>query len=230
MNKIQINKSRMYFATDLVLDNHLETISPFPELSNAHQRLKESLDMIEQYRQVQEVDSSGLTINKTKLRVDLSQLIHQFSSALMAYGTITKDADLKTKASYNHTKLMRSPDPILYDIGLLLFNLATPIKTELERFFITQAEFDAIALLLNRFKEAIPQKRIATSTSKVSTANIRETFAEIDRLLKEELDVLMLIFQFTQADFYNEYKSARIIVDYSGGASKTSEEVMLEGE
>jgi hypothetical protein len=38
----------------------------------------------------------------------------------------------------------------------------------------------------------------------------------LDQLLKEEVDVLMLPFQFTQPDFYNAYKNARIIVDYTG--------------
>ena len=215
----------MYFACDLVLDNHLATISPFSELTDAHQRLKNYLVLIDQYRQVQEVDSKGLTINKTKLRVGLTKLIQQFSGALMAYATTTKDATLKTKAAYNNTKLLRSADPILYDIGNLLFNLATPLKAELERFFISQAEFDAVEALLSSFKSAIPQKRIATGTSKVSTANIKGTFNAIDLLLKEEVDILMMPFQFNQVDFYNEYKSARVIIDYAGGGVKAEEEV-----
>ena len=35
-----------------------------------------------------------------------------------------------------------------------------------------------------------------------------------------EVDVLMMPFQFSQADFYNAYKNARIIVDYKGGGKK----------
>jgi hypothetical protein len=35
--------------------------------------------------------------------------------------------------------------------------------------------------------------------------------------LKNKIDILMLHFQFSNLDFYNEYKSARSIVGYNGG-------------
>ena len=107
--------------------------------------------------------------------------------------------------------------------------MATPLKTELERFFITQTEFDSLQTLINSFKNAIPKKRIATGISKVSTANIQETFSAIDTLLKEEIDILMLPFQFNQVDFYNEYKSARSIIDYVGGGTVKAEEDIAAG-
>ncbi len=226
MNKKQINKSRMYFACDLILDNHNDLISTMPELQAAHNLLKNKLVLIEQYRQVQEVDSSGLTINKTKLRIELSNSILQFSDVLKTYSTIIKDDVLKNKAWYNSSHLVRSSDPIIYDIGLLLYNLALPLKVELERFTLTQAVFDSMEVLLNSFKKAIPEKRIATGTSKISTANIKETFAALDKLLKEEMDILMLPFQYINIDFYNEYKSARNIIDYSGRSETTTEETL----
>lgn len=226
MNKNQINKSRMYFACDLVLDNHQELVSAMPELLAAHESLKEKLLLIEQYRQVQEVDSTGITINKSKLRIDLSKLILQFTGVLKAYATINKDEVLKAKASYNTSDLSRVSDPVLYDIGRLLFSLATPLKLDLERFFLTQEGFDGLETLLDKFKTSIPEKRIAIGTSKLSTKHIQETFAAIDVLLKEEIDVLLLPFQFMHEDFYNEYKNARIIIDYVGG-SKTAEEVSV---
>ncbi|MBN1650794.1 MAG: hypothetical protein JW857_05675 [Bacteroidales bacterium] len=224
MNKNQINKSRMYFACDLVLDNHSDLVNALPEFLAAHENLKNKLLLIEQYRQVQEVDSTGLTLNKSKLRVDLSKLILQFNSVLKAYAAINKDEVLKTKASYNASSLTRSSDPILYDIGLLLLNLATPLKLDLERFFLTQESFDSLASILEKFKTAIPEKRIAVGTSKLSTKHIQETFAAIDLLLKEEIDVLIAPFEFMHEDFYNEYKNARIIIDYAGGGKVTSDE------
>lgn len=63
---------------------------------------------------------------------------------------------------------------------------------------------------------SIPQQRVATSASKVSTLNIGDVFKSLDKLLKDEIDELMLLFQFTKPDFYNAYKNARVIVNYSG--------------
>jgi hypothetical protein len=64
---------------------------------------------------------------------------------------------------------------------------------------------------------------LATGTSKVSTGNINDTFITIDALLKDEMDVLLMPYQFTHADFYNEYRSALSIVDTGGNRRKTDE-------
>jgi len=82
--------------------------------------------------------------------------------------------------------------------------------------------------LIALFKIAIPKRRVATSTTKVSTVNIREVFNAQDLLLKEQIDVLMQPFKFTQSDFYNAYRNARLIVDYAG-RSKAPAEVTTAG-
>ena len=214
----------MYFATDLVLDNHLDLISVFPELTFAHQRIKEKISLIDLYRQVQEANNSGLTVSKIILRADVIRLINKFAAALLAHGTITKDNELKTKASYSNTELLRAADPTLYDIGYLLYNLANSRRPEMERFFVTETDFNLMESVLTSFRSSIPQKRVAVGTSKVSTTNIGETFNAIDLLLKEDVDVLIQPFQFTQIDFYNKYKSARTIVETGGNRKRSDEE------
>jgi hypothetical protein len=112
--------------------------------------------------------------------------------------------------------LKKTPDPILYDIGVLLLGLANPVKTDLIKYAIIEADFTAISNLLATFKLAYAQPRVATAVAKVSTGNISEVFTSLDKLLKDEIDELMLPFQFSQPDFYNAYKNARIIINYSG--------------
>ena len=216
MNKNQINKSRMYSSVDLVLDNHASLFGTLGELTDAHLRLKNGAALIRQHRQVQEADVSGLTKNKIQLRANMIKCILQFSAAIMAFATSAKDEELRVKANYGLSDLNKSPDPLLLDIGTLLMGLANPLKSDLSRFFIGDAEFKEMDHLLVAFKQAIPQRRVATSASKVSTGNINELFHSQDALLKQEIDVLMLPFQFTQPDFYNAYRNARSIVDYAG--------------
>jgi hypothetical protein len=224
MNKIQINKSRMYGASDLVLDNHSTLITQFVELVTAQQKLKDGMLLIGQNRQVQETDTSGLTTNKTQLREKVINGILPFSAALMAYATSINDVTLKTKANYTVSELKTVADPVLYDIGVLLVGLANPIRTNLTKYFVGDAEFTVMDSLLTTFKSAISKRRVAISESKVSTGNIGDVFKSLDKLLKDEIDALMRPFQFTQPDFYNAYKNARIIVNYSGrGKDKPDE-------
>ena len=138
----------------------------------------------------------------------------------MAYATSVKNLELKTKARYTPSELKTSADPILYDIGALIFYLATGIKTEMAKFGLGDPEFAEMERMLGGFKQAIPQRRIAATISKTSTGNIGDVFTTMDQLLKDEVDVLMMPFQFSEADFYKAYKNARIIVDYKGGGKK----------
>ena len=77
MNKKQLNKFRMYEAVNLVLDTHSEHVGTEGDLFVAQQLLKAGQTVINQNRQVQEANSTGLTKNKSGLR---EELIRQFYS------------------------------------------------------------------------------------------------------------------------------------------------------
>lgn len=216
MNKSQINKLRMFESVNLVLTNQSAIFAQLPDLVSCHQRLNEGILQIAQYRQVQETDNSGLTEAKIDLRQNLISKELQLSAALKSYANSTKDKELKTKANYSKSDLMQAADPVLYDIGILLVGLATPIQPDLAKYFVTPEKLDEINQLLSEFHAAIPQKRVANSMSKVSTQNISELFNTYSKMLKEEMDVLMLLFEENEPDFYNAYKNARMIVDYTG--------------
>ena len=101
--------------------------------------------------------------------------------------------------------------------------MATPLKGELAKYFVSEADLTGMDSLLTEFKEAIPLRRVATSVSKVSTANISGIFEVQDKILKDEIDLLMLSFRFTQPDFYNAYRNARSIIGYTGGGKSKAE-------
>ena len=213
----------MYGAVYLVLEKYADLIQPYPELVSAQQRLKNGQALILQYRQVQEADNSGLTTNRDIVKADFIEIILKFSAALRAYATSTKNEDLKAKAHYASSDLKKSPDPILFDIGTLLYGLANPVKNKLAKYSVGDEEFGEMEKLLAVFKLAYPQQRVATTESKVSTRNIGKVYKSMDNLLKDEIDELMLPFQFSQTDFYNIYRNARKIVNYSGRGKGNSD-------
>src|SRR5665647_1157160 len=217
MEKIQINHSRMYGAVVLVFDNHPEVVEKFPELKAALEKFKSGLTVIDQNRQVQEYRAEGLTTSKVKLREDLIHQILRFSKVLMAHATGVGDLKLKTAADYSESDLKRKSDSVLFDIGDLFLNEAIPVKADLTKYEVGDAELENMKRLLGIFKLAIPLKRGANNISKVSTENIADVFKMMNTLLKEEIDKLMGPFEFTHPDFFKTYKNARIVVDYKGG-------------
>jgi hypothetical protein len=222
MNKKQLNKFRMYEAVNLVLDTHSAQVGTEGDLFNALQLLKAGQATISQNRQVQEADSSGLTKTKSELRDELMRLILLFAAGLKAYATSTRNSELKTKADYKAYELQKTADHVLADIGRLLNELALPLQSELAKYAVGQVEFQQMDKLLTEFILAIPRRRVSINISKVSTENIDGVFKSQDKLLKEQLDSLMEPFRFIQPDFYNAYRNARSIVDYTGRGKATT--------
>ena len=222
MNALQLNKSRMYGATTQVLDNHRSLFESMAELAVAYQQLKEKMILIDRYRQVQEVNNSGLTRNKGTLREELTTQLLRISSALTAHAAAGNDQVLQAKVAYSLSDLKKSPDGILYDIAVLVNGLATAAATQLQTYFVGPEELARFDRLTNEFKTVLPLRRAAASISKASTSNISELFHEIDTLLKVKIDLLLKPFRFTQPDFYKAYRNARALVNYGGRGKKVA--------
>lgn len=130
-----------------------------------------------------------------------------------------KNSELWKKANYTRSDLTHAKEYNLVDIGTLLLNLARPLQTELNRYLFGSDKLADYSGLLESYRTAIPQKRVADSVSKVSTTNIGEMVDSLMNPLKEEADLLMLLLEDSQPDFYHAYKNARMIVDYGMNAN-----------
>jgi len=205
----------MYGSVNLVLDNHASLFSQFKEIVFAHHRLKEGRVLIDQILQMQDADTPRLTMNKIQLRGNVIRGVLKFSSALTAYATAINDGTLKTKANYSVLKLKMVADPILFKIGDSLVALAKQVKPELAKYTIGENEFAEIEKWLSAYNSAISQQKAVPFAPKVSANDIDDLFSAQDKLLNDEMDVLLLPFRLTQPDFYNAYLIARIVVDSS---------------
>ena len=225
MNSKQINKNRMYGATILVLDNNLALVAAIPELAAAHQQLKEKMGQIDQERQVQEVDNTGLTRNKSLLREELTTLLLRISAAVVAVSATRNDVVLRTKVNYRLSDLKKSSDKILCDIAVMINRIASPLEADLEKYFVGKEELAKFDELTAEFKLSIPLKRVATTFSKVSTGNIDEVYHAMDALLRNKVDLLMQPYQFTQPNFFHAYKNGRMVINYSGKGKAVAKNV-----
>lgn len=214
----------MFEAVDLVLDNHSQLFTQLADLVLAHQRLKDWLNLLGNNREVQEADHSGLTDTKKGLKGTVVRHTIKLSAVVKSYANSVKDRELWKMANYTRSELLLASDAHLFDIGTVLLKLALPIQAGLNNYLFGSEKITAYQVLLNGYHAAIPQKRVASSVSKVSTMNIGELIDSLSKLLKEEIDVLMLILEDSQPDFYRTYKSSRIIVNYRGGGKSKPEE------
>lgn len=229
MKLIQINVDRMQEASVSVLSKNEALVKKMPELDKSYQKMLQKRLIIDQNRQLQETDFTGLTQAKVKKRDELIKAVLRITSGLIAYANSVEDVTLKTKVNYKPSNLNRAADSVLFEIANLINNLATPLTAELEKFLISEAEVKRFGELIIEYKSSIPLKRVATTETKASTANISAALEEINHILKNEIDVMMNLFRDSEPDFYNSYKNARIVVEYSG-RGKGKEDLLVVTE
>ena len=148
MNKRQLNKWRMFGSVVTVLDENSALVSSLNDLATAKERFETGLMTINQNRQVQEAKTTGLTMNKKVKREMLVRSITKFSAALKGYATSVNDEEIKAKADYTPSNLLRVADSVMYDIGMLLYGMAVSHKDEMVRYFIGDAELKGMEQLL----------------------------------------------------------------------------------
>ena len=136
----------MFGSVVTVLDENSALISSLNDLTAAKERFKTGMATINQNRQVQEAKTTGLTTHKKVKREKLVQNITKFSAALKGYATLVNDEDIKAKADYTQSNLLRVADSVIYDIGMLLYGMAVAHKDEMAHYFIGEAELIDISV------------------------------------------------------------------------------------
>jgi len=227
MTDTQENKITMYESTLAVLDANETVWNAIIPIGGTVAEIRQELDLVRGFRQVQERDTTGITQKKHAIGVNLISAMVKVISGLIAHATITENYELRNAINYTKSNLEYSRDNILYDKAQLIYNTASPLATELAVYLVEQADIDAINTLSADYLGSIPSKRAATSAQKASTDNIKNAFKKLDKLFKDKLDNLIILFQVSNESFHKEYKAARIIIDL--GVRHETEKTLISG-
>lgn len=227
MTDNQENKLTMYEAVDTVLDKNSTIWSSLTTVTDTSIKLKAIIVEIRNLRQVQELDSKGITVNKADVREQLTGATLKLIRAIAAYASLNNNHKLLGEVNYTPSTLNKSRDNIFYDIAVLIQSKAKQYELELADFLIKPEDITGQQSLINRYILAVPEKRAAVVVSKTSTADLKLKIREMDILLKENLDRLILLFETDNADFVQQYFSARIIIDL--GHRTTTKKTIISG-
>lgn len=227
MTDTQENKLSMFEATNAVMDANSAIWTPVDAVSDISIKVKSIITDIQDLRQIQELDTKGITVNKTVVRDELITATLKLINGISAYASITENYTLLGEVKYTPSQLKTARDTIFYDIAVLIQSKAAPLETELAKYLIKTDDITGQQALISQYTEALPEKRVAVVTSKTSTTDLKIKFKEMDVLLKEKLDRLILIFEATNPDFVKQYFNARIIIDL--GKRHTTNKTIISG-
>lgn len=148
------------------------------------------------------------------------------SDELKVIAAAKKDADLKNRARISRWELgcMRGNDIFLR--FKQLYVTALPFAKDLLLLGVSKDEIDSLNIGASELAKSTPAIQNIKSKTKQAAAELRETIADTNILLREMLDPLMLQFKILDPSLYGEFKNVRKIIDSATGYTK--KEVVVE--
>lgn len=212
MQAYQQYKLRMYRTVVSVCASNEGIVKTIPAFFNGLVSLKEQIDQLEKLEKIQASPTQGITKQKDKLKLELTELILIVSGGLHAYAVSIEDLELKKKSEFSSAiKLLHQSE--LLNISEMVQAEAVNHLSHISDFGVTNDSLSLLKTLTDQFRLVITKPTEARIDKSGATASIQETFKKADALLKGQLDKLALQFKKDAPDFYHIYKSSRNIED-----------------
>ena len=143
-------------------------------------------------------------------------------SAVQSCAATTGNAELAGKANFQRGKLTRGADKTILNRSEQIHEIATAVLPLLADYGVTQAKLNAFSKKIEAFRKAHPAPRQRVNSSSSATKQLSELFAELNVLLRNRADRLLVQFRESGPEFYNEYQSARTVVNPATGSTVAS--------
>lgn len=213
MNKGEANKLSSFEAVITVMDRNTGKYEQVPIVNETVGLLKNAVGDIKGGNLEFLGRTKGATENKINKENILTSLVFKIASALYVLGIKTKNPDLAASVKMNKTEFSSLRDPLLLNKSSQTIILAREEITNLTPYGITEETLTEAESALTDFQSAISDQTSEHSRMVSERELLRQKFYKVSKMLDDELDPLMELFEETEPEFYAEYKNARMIVD-----------------
>ena len=213
MTKREENKLSMFKATNLVLKQNSELYAEIPVIAESQITLESIIQSIEQMDVDFKEATKGKTADKTAKAEALINQAYRLTNAIYVYGVKTKNHELMEDFKIGKGTLSTLRDTDLPKKVSKILSTAETIKAELVQYGISQADITAVSNALDEYKAAFDAQAETMTATSADRAKLYDLFDQADGILYDEVDPLLELFVEKNADFYNQYQSARVIKD-----------------
>lgn len=223
MNNYQTNIYRMFLAVQNYLTGQTAITTKISALGRAITKFNDKVKEIEDIDSGKLKLSSGKAVTKSELKKELSEQLSKVASAMFTYADENKMTELKARSDYSDWDFKKKKDADLSVTAKAIYDDALPLVTTLAEYGIVQDDIELLEDLIADFKAAIGESGSAKSKKSGATKALITAFNEARKILDDEIDKHANTLKKDNLNFFNEYKSARVILDY-GGAHPAEEE------
>jgi len=224
MKRIEENKLAMFKAVQAVLTKNQTAVATLPALVVSATDFATFITTIMETERALNTVTVGKAATKEEMKKVLMAELMELKGALASFARKTKNIELSLLVKFTKSTLKGLSETELENKSKTLLEIVEANKPELIAYGVDEAEINNLNETVAEYKNAASETKTSFSEKSGARVSLTELFDDADVLLKEELDNLMLRMQGKYPDFYNAYKSARVIKDLGGSHGEDEEE------
>ena len=213
MDANEESKISMMSVVKQHLDANPDIVAKIPAFSDACLLFKAKVIDINNEMKKESAKNKGFAIDKTDSKKELATAATAFAAGVFAFASATSDKVLKEKVNFTFSELLKTKDDELGPKIAMIITVATENIGQLEPYGINQGSLTDMAAQLESYQEKVPAPRNAAVLKKTVRSTITTLIKEADLILKEQMDKTALLLKTKYPEFYESYKSSRILID-----------------
>ena len=227
LNAKQANRLNCYVATLGVLqsEKYKSVWSSKVALSKAVTDLEDVVSQISDCAQVQE-SRDGAAAEKAQTLQELGDAAFEVAAAVKSCASASGNKYLAGQVDFSRSEITKGRDSSVLARCRAIHAAASDVLSSLADYEVTAAKLTALKKKIDAFDAAQSKPRQATTSGSAATKDLTRLFRQAAEILTERLDGLLVPFKATEPTFYNEYQSARVVVDAAGGRASRESNVV----
>ena len=213
MTQDQDNIRTMFQTTIAYLDTNNPVWSGIAAFADAVTRAKSGLQAVDDSAKSQQTPTTGVTADKAQARTDLEDKTLEIADQISAFAAKSDDNDLGAQVEMTKSSLDKLQDTDLEQTAERVGKLANDNIAAFGAYGVTAASVTALNDARTAFAGMKTAPREKAADRKAQTTSLPQLIANVRSIFRNEIDKMMTPFKKSNADFYNGYFAARVIVD-----------------
>ena len=225
MEKEPEDKKKMYLAVQNVLDSNADIWKGNSSLAMTKAAFDGKILELNNLLLLEGNDTKDKVSDKSDVGIKLIETTIEISSMIQKYAVESKNKELNVKVNYTKSDLELSRDSILKDICQLIYDLANENVEQLKSYGLNKEQLSAYDTLINEFDTLVTDPLEPVRKKQEERKSVSALMVEIDELIDDSLDKLMTVYKATHTDFYETYRSARLMGEVKKVSMKGSSDI-----
>lgn len=212
MIQVQKNRLTMYDTVHAFLEDNLAVYTDTAEFVVNKDAFISKMEEINAKETERMNAMTGKTLGKNAAKKSVISIVLSIAGALFAFGKKTNDISLVEKSKLSKTKLEGLRDVELMIVLNSVKDLIIQNSASLVPFGVTPAKMQDFETKLTNYSEALGAKESSGATKSSASKSLKQIFKDADEILRL-IDKLAEGFKESNLQFYNGYKTSRIVRD-----------------